>query len=103
MTGVVPPPPWRAAMVAAAVRSRWPLNWQAGQVRTRPGGLGIRLAQAGQVEEVPRSSTRARLIPAAPALSVSAAIRWPIRQSRVRWLCRRPALEREHAAGVAHR
>jgi hypothetical protein len=102
MAGVIPPPA-RAAILAAADRSRWPVYWQAGQVSTRPGGLGIRLAQAGQVEEVPRSSTRVRLIAAAPALSVSAAIRWPIRQSLVRWLCRRPALEREHAAGVAHR
>src|SRR6266487_2875050 len=51
MAGVIPPP-WRAAMLAAAVRSRWPVNWQAGQARTRPGGLGIRDRQAGQVEEV---------------------------------------------------
>jgi hypothetical protein len=83
MAGVIPPP-WRAAMLAAADRSRWPVNWQAGQVRTRPAGLGMRVAQAGQVEEVPRSSTICRLIPAVSALSASAVIRWPIRQSRVR-------------------
>jgi len=63
MAGVVPPPSL-AAMLAAAVRSRWPVNWQAGQASTRPGGLGTRLAQTGQVEDVPRSSTRARPIPA---------------------------------------
>jgi hypothetical protein len=68
MAGVVPPPSL-AAILAAADRSRWPVNWQAGQVSTRPAGLGIRLAQDGQVEEVPRSSTRIRLIPAASALS----------------------------------
>ena len=83
MAGVVPPPA-RAAMLAAADRSRWPVNWQAGQASTRPGGLGTRDRQAGQVEEVPRSSTRFRLIPPTSALSVSTAIRWPMRQSRVR-------------------
>jgi hypothetical protein len=41
MTGVIPPPA-RAAILAAAVRSRWPVNWQAGQARTRPAGLGTR-------------------------------------------------------------
>ena len=61
----------RAAILAAAVRSRWPVNWQAGQASTRPAGLGIRERQAGQVEEVPRSSTSGRLIPAASALSFS--------------------------------
>jgi len=65
----VVPPPSLAAMLAAADRSRWPVNWQAGQASTRPAGLGIRDRQAGQVEEVPRSSTRARLIEAASALS----------------------------------
>ena len=35
----------RAAEISAAAdRSRWPVNWQAGQVRTRPAGLGIRTA-----------------------------------------------------------
>ena len=48
--------------------------------------------QAGQVEEVPRSSTSTKSIPAASALSLRARIRCPTRQSRVRWLCRRPAL-----------
>ena len=69
MVGVVPPPNL-AAMMAAADRSRWPVNWQTGQARTRPAGLGTREWQAGQVEEVPRSSTKVRLIPAAWALSM---------------------------------
>ena len=71
MTGVVPPP-WRAAILAAAVRSRWPVNWQTGQASTRPAGLGIRDRQAGQVEEVPRSSTSWRLIAAASYSTVAA-------------------------------
>jgi hypothetical protein len=78
MTGVVPLPA-RAAMLVAAVRSRWPVNWQPGQASARPAGLGMRDWQAGQVEDVPRSSTRARLIPATSALSFRTAIRWPIR------------------------
>jgi hypothetical protein len=35
----------------------------------------MRDRQAGQVEEVPRSSTRVKLIPAATALSASTVIR----------------------------
>ena len=100
MAGVMPPPSL-AAMLAAAERSRWPVNWQAGQANTRPGGLGTRDRQAGQVEEVPRSSTRVRLIPAASALSFRTAIRWPMLQSRVRWLCRRPASRFRTPRGVA--
>jgi hypothetical protein len=69
MADVVPPPSL-AAILAAADRSRWPVYWQAGQASTRPAGLGIRNRQAGQVEEVPRSSTKVRLIPAAWALSL---------------------------------
>src|SRR5690242_4243917 len=57
-----------------------------------PGRLEDPDRQAGQVEEVPRSSVNTKVIPAASALSLSATIRWPIRQSLVRWLCRRPAL-----------
>ena len=44
------PPPSLAAILAAADRSRWPVNWQARQASTRPAGLGIRDRQAGQVE-----------------------------------------------------
>jgi len=81
---MVPPPGPRAAMLAAAVRSRWPFCPQCGQLKFRPAGLGTRRAQLGQVEEVPRSSARCTLIPAASALSDSTRIRCPIRQSRVR-------------------
>jgi hypothetical protein len=49
-----------------------------------PGRLGIREWQAGQVEEVPRSSTSCTLTLATSALSFRTAIRWPMRQSRVR-------------------
>jgi hypothetical protein len=63
MTGDIPPPSL-AAMLAAAERSRWPVNWQAGQASTRPAGLGILDRQVGQVDEVPRSSTSCTLIPA---------------------------------------
>jgi hypothetical protein len=101
MAGVVPPPV-RAAMLAAAVRSRWPVNWQAGQARTRPGGLGTRDRQAGQVEEVPRSSTSCRLNPGGLSLvgqrgdqvadpPVPGALVMPP-----------PGFEPEDTAGVAH-
>ena len=89
--GMVPPPGARAAMLAAATRSRWPWCPQCGQVKFRPAGLGTRRAQDGQVEDVPRSSTRCTVIPAAWALSDRTRIRCPTRQSRVLWLCRRPA------------
>jgi hypothetical protein len=85
------PPPTRAAMLAAATRSRCPRCPQCGQLNTRPAGLGTRRAHDGQVEDVPRSSTSRTAIPAAAALSRKTAIRWPSRQSRVRWLCRCPA------------
>jgi hypothetical protein len=88
--GMVPPPP-RAAMLAAATRSRCPPCPQCGHVNTRPAGLGTRRAHAGHVEDVPRSSTSVTAMPAAPALSRRTLIRWPRRQSRTRWLCRRPA------------
>ena len=89
---MMPPPGARAAMLAAATRSRCPSCPQCGQLKFRPAGLGTRRAQRGQVEDVPRSSTRCTVIPAASALSDRARIRCPTRQSRVRWLCRRPAL-----------
>jgi hypothetical protein len=54
------PPPLRAAMLAAAIRSRWPWCPQCGQRKSRPAGFGTRRAQQGQVEEVPRSSTAGR-------------------------------------------
>ena len=84
------PPPARAAMLAAATRSRCPARPQCGQAKTRPAGLGTRRAHAGQVEDVPRSSASITVIPATSALSDSAVIRCPIRQARTRWLCRRP-------------
>src|SRR6185437_9811531 len=89
---MVPLPGPLAAMLAAATRSRCPACPQCGQVKFRPAGLGTRRAQRGQVEDVPRSSTRRTVIPAASALSDRVRIRCPTRQSRVRWLCRRPAL-----------
>jgi hypothetical protein len=89
-SGMVPPPGVLAAMLAAATRSRCPCCPQCGQVKFRPAGFGTRRAQRGQVEEVPRSSARCTVIPAASALSDRARIRCPTRQSRVRWLCRRP-------------
>ena len=85
------PPPARAAMLTAATRSRCPVCPQYGQAKTRPAGLDIRRAHAGQVEEVPRSSMSVTVIPAACALSDRARIRCPTRQARTRWLCRRPA------------
>jgi hypothetical protein len=90
--GMMPPPGPLAAMLAAATRSRWPYCPQCGQVKFRPAGLGTRRPHRGQVEDVPRSSTRSTLIAAASALSDRARIRCPTRQSRVRWLCLRPAL-----------
>jgi hypothetical protein len=99
--GVVPPPV-RAAMLAAASRSRCPVRPHDRQDMTRPAGVGMRLPQAGQVEEVPRSSTSLTMIPAVSALSCSAWRRWPIRQARVRWLCRRPAV-RASTPRVTHR
>jgi hypothetical protein len=50
------------------------------QVKARPRGLGTRWWQRGQVEEVPRSSTRTTVIPARVALSVRAPVRWVRRQ-----------------------
>ena len=88
---MMPPPPLRAAMLAAAIRSRCPECPQCGQRKFRPAGLGTRREQAGHVEEVPRSSASKTVIPAASALSLRARIRWPTRQSRVRRLWRRPA------------
>jgi len=85
------PPPVLAAMLAAATRSRCPPCPQCGQGNTRPAGLGTRREHLGQVEEVPRSSTSVTVIPAVSALSARARIRWPIRQSRTRWLGLRPA------------
>ena len=51
-------------MLAAATRSRWPENAQCGQDRVRPRGFGTRRWQAGQVDDVPRSSTSRTVIPA---------------------------------------
>jgi short chain dehydrogenase len=68
---------------AAVVRSRCPACPQCGQRKFRPAGLGARREQCGQVEDVPRSSTRLMVIPAASALSFRARMRWPTRQSRV--------------------
>jgi hypothetical protein len=79
--GMVPPPA-RAAMLAAATRSRCPSCPQCGQVNRRPAGLGTRWAHAGQVEDVPRSSTNVTVIPATSALSRSALIRCPTRHAR---------------------
>ena len=90
MAGMVPPP-LRAAMLAAATRSRCPPCPQCGQRKFLPAGFGTRRAQDGHVEDVPRSSTSVTVMPAASALSARTEIRWPTRQSRVRWLCRRPA------------
>jgi hypothetical protein len=49
------PPPLRAAMMAAAIRSRWPACPQCGQRKFRPAGLGTRREQDGQVEDVHRA------------------------------------------------
>jgi hypothetical protein len=92
--GMGPPPGARAAMLTAAIRSRCPpcpQCGQCGQRNTRPAGLGTRREHDGHVEDVARSSTRATVIPAASALSDRIRMRRPTRQSRVRWLCRRPA------------
>jgi len=91
MAGMMPPPGPRAAMLAAATMSRCPCCPQCGQEKFRPAGLGTRREHDGHVEDVPRSSTSSTVIPAASALSARAEIRRPTRQSRVRWLCRRPA------------
>jgi hypothetical protein len=85
------PPPARAAILAAATRSRCPQCPQCGQLNVLPAGLGTRRVHAGQVEEVPRSSTKVTVIPLACALSDRARISCPTRQERTRWLCRRPA------------
>jgi hypothetical protein len=90
--GMMPLPGPLAAMLAAATRSRCPACPQCGQVKFRPAGFGTRRAHSGQVEDVPRSPARCTVIPAASALPGRARIRCPIRQSRVRWLWRRPAL-----------
>jgi hypothetical protein len=90
--GGMVPPPLRAAMLAAAIRPRCPWCPQCGQRKFLPAGFGTRREHAGQVEDVPRSSTSLTVIPAASALSTKTRIRYPTRQSRVRWLCRRPAL-----------
>jgi hypothetical protein len=50
------PPPLRAAMLAAAIRSRCPVCPQCGQWKLRPAGLGTRRLQAGQVDDVPQSA-----------------------------------------------
>jgi hypothetical protein len=78
------PPPLRAAMLAAAIRSRCPSCPQCGHRKFRPAGLGTRREHEGQVEDVPRSSTSVTVIPAASALSLRALMRWPTRQSRTR-------------------
>jgi len=88
---VIAPPGVRVAMVNAAARSRCPANRQWWQVITLPRGLLILCLQAGQVDEVPRSSTRYTRIPARAALSCTMRRVWPICHCRSRRLCRRPA------------
>jgi hypothetical protein len=84
-------PPPRAAMLRAPTTSRWPVCPQAGHAKRLPAGLGTLVWQAGQLEEVPRSSTMTTRRPATTALSVSRVMLCPTRQARVRWLWRRPA------------
>ena len=80
-------------MLAAATRSRCPPCPQCGQLNVPPGGLRHPPgAAAGTSRTCPARRPGARVIPAASALSDRAGIRCPTRQSRVRWLCRRPAL-----------
>jgi hypothetical protein len=86
-----PPPGVRVAMLAPPTRSRCPVSPQYGQCNVRPEGLGTRRLQDGQVEDVPRSSTRTAVMPACSALSCRVRRRWPIRQSLTRLLCLRPA------------
>jgi hypothetical protein len=61
MVAGMAPPSLRVAMLAAAIRSRCPVCPQCGQVKFRPAGLGTRRLHAGQVEDVPRSSTNRAL------------------------------------------
>jgi hypothetical protein len=56
-----------------------------------PAWLGTRWRQAGQVEDVPRSSSMLTRIPACSALSRSAPSRWVRRRCRSRQFCTRPA------------
>ena len=89
--GIVPPlrvP--RAAMLAAATRSRCPPCPQCGHRHTLPAGLGTRWAHAGHVEDVPRSLKSSTAIPATSALSARTKMSWPGRQLRTRPLCTRP-------------
>jgi hypothetical protein len=88
--GMFPPPP-RAAILAAAIRSRCPVYSQYGQLKTRPLGLFTLRSHDGHVDDVPRSSISRTMIPATWALSDNVPMRRPTRQSRMRWLCRRPA------------
>jgi hypothetical protein len=57
---------------------------QCRQVMVRPRGLVTRRVQAGQVEEIPRSSTSRTVIPARVALSVRIAMARPTCRSRSR-------------------
>ena len=74
-------------MLRAAMRSRCPRCPQCGQENWRPLGLGTRWWHWGQVEEVPRSSTRTIRMPTTAALSMSAPIRWVRRQAWSRQFC----------------
>jgi hypothetical protein len=100
---VVAPPGVRVAMVNAAARSRCPANRQWGQVITLPRGLLIFCWQLGQVDEVPRSSTKHTRIPANAALSCRMRRVRPICHCRNRRLCRRPAGRLRNSAWVADR
>jgi hypothetical protein len=69
-------------MLTAPTMSRWACRPQVEQEKFLPLGLGTRLAQFGQVDEVPRSSTRLTSMPAAYALSVNTLMSCPKRQLR---------------------
>ncbi len=70
------------AMLAAPTTSRWARSPQWPQTKPRPLGFATRAAQHGQLDEVPRSSTRTTAMPATSALSLSTEMSRPTLQLR---------------------
>ncbi len=89
--GMVPPPLLRAAMLAAATRSRCPWCPQCGQRKLRPAGLGTRRRKRGRWRRCPARRPAGQRSRRPRPCRLRARIRCPTRQSLVRWLCRRPA------------
>jgi hypothetical protein len=73
-------------MLVAPTTSRCATRPQEPQVKTRPFGFDTLAWQAGQVEEVPRSSMSVTVMPARVALSTKARVRCTLRHCRKRRL-----------------